>query len=59
MGKQRVQTRATKSWVDPEAVETNRDRDVVRMAKMILADFTQVSGQTAHALLRLAANRRK
>ena len=50
---------ASTSRGDPQVVETNCDRDVVKMAKLILADFNEISRQTAYALLRLAASRRK
>jgi len=42
-----------------QLVETARDRDVVRMAKLIVVNFTEVSKQTAHLLLKLAANHKK
>ena len=56
MENKRIQTDVIKSWRDPQVVETVRDRDVVRMAKMIVANFAEVSKQTAHLLLKLAAN---
>ena len=59
MENKRIQTDVIKSWRDPQVVETVRDRDVVRMAKMILADFTEVSKHTAHSLLRLAEKQKK
>ena len=43
MGNRRSQTDASKSCRDRRVVETARDRDVVRMAKIIVADFTEVS----------------
>ena len=59
MGNRRIQTDRGKPWRDPQVIETARDRDVVRTAKMIVADFTEVSKQTAHILLRLAAKHKK
>ena len=46
-----MQTDPNKSRRNPQVVKTARDRDVVRMAKMIMANFTEVSKQTAHSLL--------
>jgi hypothetical protein len=49
----------TKPQFDPELAATQRDRNVVKTAKMILADFTEASKSTAYALLKIAAQRRK
>ena len=54
-----MQTDSNKSRRNAQVVKTTRDRDVVRMAKMIVANFTEVSKKTAHSLLKLAANQKK
>ena len=59
MERQRAAVEATRSQAASSAGESDCDRDVVRMAKLILADFTDISRQTAYELLRLAASRRK
>ena len=42
----------------PEYV-LDRDRDIVQMAKFILAHIADVSSETAHALLTMASRRNK
>ena len=59
MERQRAPVEATRSQAASPAGESDCDRDVVRMAKLILADFTDISRQTAYELLRLAAGRLK
>ena len=59
MNEQRAQVKSTKWRGDPPASDTNRDRDIVKMAKLILADFSDISKQAAYALLKRAANRQK
>ncbi len=42
----------------PQSSGLSRDRDVVKMAEVILAHFPDVSTETAYALLRSAAKRK-
>lgn len=59
MEKQRVPTDApTLRGAVPQSSRPSRDRDVVKMAEVIIAHFPEVSGETAYALLRSAAKRK-
>ena len=60
MDKQRLPTNATKLGFSRLPVNVlKRDRDVVKMAQYILAHFTDISSETAYALLVSASQRRK